>query len=671
MTTRRGNGSVLLPWVPVLLALVLIGGTAASAQDQGSAVAAERRDLLDAIREDLVSLRFEKALAAIEALLGQPGMTEAERAEALILRVQAHVAFGDLDAAEDDYREILRMRPGYVPEVSLTPAKAMERYRKVRGEMVGVIRLTLDPGDARLSVDGVEAVPSPEGLVPLLSGEHVLRAERAGHDPVQEPVVIEAGKEIPLKLQLMPNARTVVLRTQPEDVEVVLDGVSIGRTARPETLVPGQQAAELIIENLPLGEHQFELRKECYRTERLKDVLTVDLLDRSPKRYKPVTLVPASSTLAVSGGPSGAVVSVDGDSAGRLPLDPVTVCPGERDIEVRFAGRVIWSSRERFDEAEETRARVVHRPNAALVGADEWPPGFSAFGEQFSTTAGVALPGGADLSDMTGWSDVELPPDTDVALAVIPAAREGAADRWYLYSPMLKAVARLDGAPVSLDRPSWSALRWGFSVLDSASGGAALVVRVSEAGPAATAGLAPGDRIVAVGGREVSGAVDVLTTLGAASEGRPIALQWRTPAGETRQAELQGNRTPVIGTAEDGPERSMARAAWALVDSLCDPDEAPAALANLAMLFSRFGHHDLAADTWRRVRWGDRAGVGEGTKQYFLGRELELLGQEEEAIAAYRRAAASAATVFHDEGPRVAPAARDRLADLGVSVAAD
>ena len=41
------------------------------------------RQLLDAIREDLVQLRFEKALAGIEALLAEPGMSESELAEAL------------------------------------------------------------------------------------------------------------------------------------------------------------------------------------------------------------------------------------------------------------------------------------------------------------------------------------------------------------------------------------------------------------------------------------------------------------------------------------------------------------------------------------------------------------------------------------------------------------
>jgi len=659
---------------PVLvLGLALCGPAALSQQtaDSGPAPAAPARDLLDAIREDLVNLRFESALAAIEALLGRPGMSEAERAEALVLRAQAHVAFGDLDAAEEDYREILRMRPGYQPEASLTPAKAMERYRKVRAEMVGVLRVTLDPADSRLLVDGREVIPEVGGIVPVLSGEHVVRAERAGHDPAQETVAVQAGKEQPLRLQLLPNARTVVLRTEPEDVEVLLDGVSMGRTARPDRGPGGGQgAAEIVLENVPLGEHSFELRKECYRTERLKDAVTIDLLDRSAKVYKPVEMAPASSILALAGGPPSAQVFVDGEAVGRLPLQPLSVCPGERKVEVRLAGRGLWRETVTLDEAVERRVEIRPRPNAALVGADAWPGGLTEFGSRFSTVPGLARPQDADLSTPAGWTRVKLPDDADLALAVVPAERSGAADHWYLYSPSLRLVTRLDHAPEELRRPHWSRRLWGFALVDSALAGPGLVVEVAAGGSAAAAGLNAGDRVISVGGREVGGAAEVLRTLAAASPGRPIAIGWRTPGGESLSAEVSAADSPALDVEPGEPPEAFLRAAWCVVDALAAPETAPAALSNLALIFGSLGQHEVAADTWRRVRWEQRPGIGEGTRQYYLGRELEALGREAEAIEAYRKAASSEATVVDDAGPRVAPAARDRLADLGVSVSA-
>ena len=106
------------------------------------------RLLLDAIRDDLVGLRFEEALAAIEAFLGQPSLSQMDRGEALVLRSQAHVAFGDLDAAERDYREILRMRPGFAPDTSLAPKKAMERFHRARAALIGQFVIDVRPPDA-------------------------------------------------------------------------------------------------------------------------------------------------------------------------------------------------------------------------------------------------------------------------------------------------------------------------------------------------------------------------------------------------------------------------------------------------------------------------------------------------------------------------------------------
>jgi tetratricopeptide (TPR) repeat protein len=649
----------------ILLLLLLMAWTPGVAQEDETA-----RELLDAIREDLVELRFEKALAGIEALLGEPGMSEAERAEALVLRAQAHVAIGDLDGAEEDYREILRMRPAYEPDTTLTPNKAMVRFDKVRDELVGRLRVTLAPSDAALSVDGRQTVPTGEGVVSLLAGEHQLRAARAGYDPVQQTVLVEAGVEGNVEIRLLPNSRTVVLRTEPEGVRVLLDGVEVGVTARPqEDGIAGGSAAELVIENLALGEHLYQLQKECYREEWLKDVLTVDLLETAPKVYQTISMAPASATLALSGGPAGSELFVDGAAVGRLPSEPVVVCPGARSVEVRYGGRAIWRDVLVLREAAESNAPVSSRPNAAVVGSSDWPAPFSAFTEEFSTGPGLELPSGIDISKPAGWAELELPENTDLALGVVRATREGAADHWYLYSPILRAVHRLDAIPLEGGPPSWTALSWGLSLVDSEIGGAAVVVGVGEGSGAAAAGIAVGDRVTGVGGRSVSGASEVRAALAARSSG-PVEIGWLDSAGQAHEGLISGTVTPLLMAGAAGEERAIILAAWAPVDALCDSERAPAALANLALLFSAYGHHELAADTWRRVHWGERAGVGEGTKQYYLAIELEMIGSEQKAMEAYRRAAASEATTFHDEGPAVGPAAEDRLADLGVASSA-
>ena len=190
------------------------------------------------------------------------------------------------------------------------------------------------------------------------------------------------------------------------------------------------------------------------------------------------------------------------------------------------------------------------------------------------------------------------------------------------------------------------------------------MARVSKAGAASSAGIAPGDRISSVGGASVESTRQLRRILAAASWKAPLIVEWSTSEGVARKAELRAS--PSVRLEAGTPEQAPLEAAWALAEAEGAGEWAAAAWANLALLYSAHGHHEAAAQSWRSVDWEDRPGIGRGTAQYYLGRELELLGQEAEAVSAYRAAARSSCTAVHDEGPRIAPAARDRLADLGV-----
>ena len=636
--------------------------------EEGSSTTRSVRLLLDAIRDDLMGLRFERALSAIEALLGEPELSAADRGEILVLRSEAHVAFGDLDAAEEDYREILRMRSGFVPDASLTPQKAVERFTRARAELVGDLIVQLEPADARVSVDGRELSIVPEEPVPLLAGEHLIRAEREGFDSLQQTIEIEANREARLELRLVPNARTVVVLTEPEGVDVTLDGAWIGRTAWPtdDEAPSAPRPAELRIENLDLGEHVFELSKPCFRTATFRDLLTVDLLDWSTKPYSPVVLAPVSSTVVPHGGPPGANVLVDGESVGRLPLAPFGVCPGERRVEVRHAGRRIWASVANLTESREWVIEVAPRPNVVLLGADEWPPEFGALASGFNATIESQPP--EDASTLESWTARArtLPADTDLAIARTSGTTDGAGV-FMLYSPILNAVGPLETARLAVEHPTWSGVAWGLSVADSELSGPALVVHMAASRPGAPSGLRPGDRLVSLGGTQVVSSQQVHRILEVASPNAPLDAEWLSPDGTAHRGQLSGTESARLVPGPADAAGAMVRAAWAVVDSSWDSGVAPLATANLALLLSDFERHELAVQAWKRVVLPERPGIGHGTVQYYLGRALERLGQEREAIRAHTAAAASDATAFDDEGPAIAPAARDRLADLGVS----
>jgi len=221
----------------------------------------------------------------------------------------------------------------------------------------------------------------------------------------------------------------------------------------------------------------------------------------------------------------------------------------------------------------------------------------------------------------------------------------------------------MEAAPPVDQRPSWNTVVWGVETIDSAWGGNALVVGLTN--DRVPEGLEIGDRILEVDGAPVAGRASLRRLLAGAHESRRVKLAWRKPSGEPGEGNLRGRISPDLRIRQWDVAQDVVRAAWAVVDAASSGDRSPTALANLALLLSKYGHHRLSAETWQRVRWDDRPGIGEGTRQYFLGVELQRIGREKEAVEAFGRAAESGATAFDDESLRVAPAALDRLADLG------
>jgi tetratricopeptide (TPR) repeat protein len=626
---------------------------------------------LDEIRQDLAELRFEEALSSIEAFLAAPQLTEEDRVEALILRNQAHVSYGDLDAAEQDYRELLALRPAYVPEASLTPPKAMSRFTKVRNATVGSIRLTVEPPNATVLVDGREVRVSAEGTIPVLAGERTLRLERPGFDTEERPVEVPAGKTVELTVQLMPNARSVVIRTRPEGVKVTVDGVEVGETAASGEgeAAAGRALGELMVENLSLGEHTFVLSKSCFRSAVYQDIVTVDLTDYSPKVYKPMVLEPARTRLTVRGAPDGASIKVDHEEVAVAPVDEIEACPGERTLEIVARGRTVWRSLETFPLDGALAVEVHARPNAVLIGAEAWPPELGELAAQVNTVEIDSGSARASLTDAEAWERLDLAGELDLAVAVLPPVEEGSSERWLLYSPHLESVHRLDGIDLSTAPPSWSITVAGIHLVDSDVGGPALVAVVRPASPAAAAGVHVGERVLSVDGQPVAGAAEAGEWIAAQAVGLPMTLELASSDGEKRAVKVRGVSSPRLLPPEwrSGPASSWV-AAWAAADGAAGAEaERPTALANLALLLSEAGRHAAAVETWRRVRWGDRPGVGSGTAAYYAGRALEALGREKDAAKAFLEASRSSGTAFTDQGPAVAPAAADHLADLGVS----
>ena len=629
-------------------------------------------DRVDQLREDLVQLRLEKVLADSDTVLREAGLQEDARTEVWILRSQAHVALGDLDAAARDFEEILRARPGFEPEPTLMTPAATKRFDALRKRMIGTLRIEVTPRDARVVVDGRPRTPSAsKAVVAVLAGQRDVRIERPGHDAWSEAVTVEPGKEVFLQVRLVPNARTVTFVTDEPEVAIEVDGREIGRTASRVTDVgSGMRAtAVLTVENVPLGEHVFTYVKACFRTVRRTERLNIDILDPVPLTLPSVKMEAAFATLAITGEPSGTRVRVDDEFVGTAPAEAIRICPGERVVDVERDGTLLYRTEIEVTDGVSVRIEFAPRPNVALVGVRSFPVGFEAMAKTFNIAERRIVPDApSDLETTAGWERLGLARDVHLGLAVLAPGGPGEPARRLLYSPILGTVTRLDVAPVRPGRPSWTVNAIGAVVVDSRIGGPARVAAVRREGPADRSGLRVGDRIVAVDDVVVPGAAAFRRAVEDSDPGATLGLRVQGVDGTNRELPLVGVASPRIADPATEPGGAAIRAAWAHQHAFAFPTDAAAALANLARLLEDSGREQRALATWRRVRWPDREGIGPGTVAYQIGRLSLAEGREDEAATAFREAASSRATARYDDGPAIAPAARDYLADLGVVV---
>ncbi|HEX6853399.1 MAG TPA: PEGA domain-containing protein [Candidatus Polarisedimenticolaceae bacterium] len=633
----------------------------ARGQAQGSAE-------LEAARVELEAARFDKALAVLDALLARPDLEPSIAGSALALRAQARVATGDLGRAEQDWKRLLLLRPDYEPDPTTTGRKARERFDRVASTVVGGLKFEIDPPGARIAVDGRLVTPAADGTLRLPAGDRRIEVEHPGFDPASLGATVIAGDIVPVRVRLVPNARSVVLRTEPDGVEVRLDGTLLGVTARPSESAPASapafaRAARLEIADLPLGEHVFELTKPCYRTTRVRVQVQVDVTDRGAIALETVALDPARAVVAVRGKPEGAEVRADGVALGRIPLEGAALCAGTRAFEVRAGGRVVWRERVELPEQGTATLEVAPRPQAVLLGSATWPAALRELEGAFGVEARAELPAGTDLGAAEGWASVTLPADTDLAVAVLPAGAGQGVGRVVLYSPILRTLETLEGAALSIRRPSRVRPTLGWRLADL-SGGGVVVAEVIPGGPASAAGVVAGSGVAVLAGRVVASAAQAHAVVAGLPPGSPVTIDLVVPGeAEPRKVEATLGGAPVFAPKTEGPGGAAIAAAWGAVDGVGAEDRR-IALAQLGSLLLVAGRAEAAADAFSRA--ASPPTTEPGAIDYLLGRALAAAGREAEARAAFSRVREGSSRAEGGDGPPLAPAAADHLADLGV-----
>lgn len=700
----------------VAIALALTAATVAAQQSSAVADAQfqEGRRLFDALDYEKAVGALDQAIAALEATTPRDLVRRDKLASAYEMRARSKFGLGDQDGTRADFVALLKLDPGHTLSGQVSP-RVVALFEETLKDMVTNLTVAVTPATARVDIDGVP-IAAP-GTIRIGVGEHVVSAEQLGYRGAKQNVTTVAGATAEVTLALERVSSLLKIVTVPADVDVKVDGRSVGKTvaeagaapagAAGSGSAPATPSAPLVVSDVTTGAHVVELSRDCY--VKVSNRVAVEKPDDYP--VGPVTLQPAHATLSVKANQPGAQVFVDGKDRGVVPFMMADLCEGEHLVELRSKfGRdakritartggeisvdgvlkpafVVVSSSgapaslsqdmrvivERAFASSQTVALMAPPPDEAdkALKANQLSPDWLATdAEGRPVGAGAQLAGPirkeastklADAFGSQGVASVTVLDSSRVVIALLasgsatPDVVEVALDN----QPSIgAAVAKLDRA-VALSRPSI-----GLAAIDVADVTGAVVVGVDTSGGAATS-VKIGDVIVQADGQPVADAVALERVVAGHRAGDAVALDLKDTAGATRKADVKVFLTPrVIGLSEQGllVNRILLDLRARIADT-SDPFEQSVIRLNTAVALTRLGDCNAAKAELAQVKLPERPGVGNGTILYLLGVCADTLGNRPEAEAALKAAAASDSLLTED-GPPVKELAEARLAEL-------
>ncbi|HKB11888.1 MAG TPA: PEGA domain-containing protein [Vicinamibacterales bacterium] len=703
------------PFASVALSLAVVSAVLSPSRLVAQVQTPDPAVLMAQAKQFFEALDYEHAVSALDqaivVLEGRPPQDPARRSLPVAYEMRGRSQFGlsKETEARADFVALLKADPVYTLTGQVSP-KVVALFDEVMKATVTTMRLAVTPPTAEVRVDGV-IVPATTSM-PIAIGDHVITARQIGYRPVTQPAAIVSGQPAEVNITLERVSSVLAVVTSPPGVQVIIDGVSHGKT---ETGPPppdyaeraaraGVPASELsqvmLVAEMQPGAHVVEFKADCHVGTQRR--LTVD----KPDDYTldPVKLERAIASVSIKTSQPGATVYVDGQQRGMAPMTMSDVCEGEHLVEVRSgSGRFFRRMTARTGDKVEMDAAL--KPAFALVSASgqatglntdlrmtieraleglqsvtlfappadqleqvlkaqQLTPAWLAFDASKRPLAQAADLGAATRRDLTariaktfdaqGVASVTVPSPLDRSRLVVSLLAAGSGDPDVVEvtidrpETFAAAIAQVDRAP-SFFRPSL-----GLTAIDVRDVAGAVVIGVDASGPAAKAGIAAGDVIVKANAQPIADAVALNALLAARKADESLTLELKDKTGAPKRADVAVAMAPrLVGLYDQ--TLLVNRMLLDLRNRLQKPGnpiEDSVLRLNLAAALARIENWSDARIELQRVKLPDGPGVSNGTVQYLLGLCADKLGSRADADAAFNAAAATDALISED-GPSV------------------
>lgn len=233
-----------------------------------------------------------------------------------------------------------------------------------------LLDLRTSPSGARIELDGVYQGDSPLKLK-VTPGQHLVAATRDGCLETRGSVNVPATGTTRFDLSLRPLFGLILAESFPNDAEVLVNGVSRGKTP-------------VLMTDLPAGQHRIVIKKDGYESK--ETALNIqNESDRQPKLIS-LELHSLLAAIKVTSAPEKARVYLakavekgKGSEIGETPQSIQGILAGKYRIHVEIDGYEPYEQEVEVAGKEEYRVHAALQEKYARIKVDTDPPGGEVF----------------------------------------------------------------------------------------------------------------------------------------------------------------------------------------------------------------------------------------------------------------------------------------------------
>ncbi len=209
----------------------------------------------------------------------------------------------------------------------------------------GTVTISSTPERAEILVNGSSRGTTPATLEALPVGKYIIELRKEGFNPAYKTVALLDKQNLDVSLKLEETKGLLLVDSVPQNVDVLIDGVSQGNTP-------------LLLTDLPLGSYKLDFNSPIH----LPHTMQAELAGRKPVLVK-AELISNTATVIMGSTPEGADVMINGVLRGTTPVTIDDVVAGNADVKVAKVG---YKPYERQMNLEVTRTYEIKAELEAL-----------------------------------------------------------------------------------------------------------------------------------------------------------------------------------------------------------------------------------------------------------------------------------------------------------------